>query len=93
MQLNTIYLAIDVEQIDKLIYDLRQARMLGARSALLMTSNKPEAQSAMEQIMHLGTATLDDMPEPDVIIMDAVWTVGLPATIERLRQLIEEWSA
>lgn len=91
-ELHTIIIAMGREQAREQVTQLENALSSEAETVMLLTTSSEEAQATMHRVMgdpHL----LLGMPEPDLIILDAVWTIGLPVTIEQFEQVAQEWGA
>jgi hypothetical protein len=90
----TVYLLLDLEQVDSQIEHLQRCKKIGAESVLVMTSNRPDVSEKMERVLSgdLDSLSLDDLPDPDVVIVSTLYTIGLPAPINVLEPHLEEWS-
>lgn len=86
----TIGLVLDPDQIESMFEDITKALNAGAKTVILMVSNNKEHQALLNKA--LWTYNLEDVPQPDVIVHDSIFTIGLNMPTEEVMKSVEFWS-
>lgn len=81
---------MDLEQATDLTKDISEAVSRGSQSIVFMFSNNPEHQASLRRAM--TTYNVDDVPEPDVVIADTAFTLGLSISPEQAMRTVKFWA-
>jgi hypothetical protein len=84
------------EQISSVLEDLNACRLLGTKSVMLVVTDEEHTKRMAaalggDQGTMASEQFLDVMPEPDVVTVTTVWTVGMGATVEQVLEVVKAW--
>ena len=84
-------IALDVNQIRKVIFDLNEVLARGGKSAFLICTDEEDANDQLTAAAHATVAPeVRELPVPEFIYMGSVTTLGFDAGLDSLVEAMEQ---
>ena len=87
----TFGIILSDEGASGLIDEIREALQVGSKTVILMVTNNEDHKEKLKRL-ETGEISEDNIPEPDVLVVDTVYTLGLATSLESVVQTAKFWS-